>query len=281
MSLFKTKSERKSFAVTTALMLLLFVVMFFFGLHYLIPPPENGIAVNFGTSETGSGPIQTATPIPEKIQEQPKAVSPPVTEKQPNASPEEVLTQDNQESVVIPEKKKTETPKETPKKEVPKPVEKEKPVEKPKPTPDKSTTDALNNLLNASATSGENKSKSDGIAGGDGDQGNPNGDKNEKSYYGNSASGGGGNYQLDGRDATSKPKPKYICNEVGTVVVRVDVDRQGNVVFAQAGVRGTNNNASCLMKEAENAALLTKWQPKSDAPAVQTGLIIYEFSLKN
>ncbi|MDT8415905.1 MAG: energy transducer TonB [Flavobacteriaceae bacterium] len=281
MSILKTNSERKSFAVTTVLMLLLFLLMFFFGLHYLIPPPESGIAVNFGTSETGSGPVQTATPIPEKIQEQPKAVSPPVSEKQPNASPEDVLTQENQESVVIPEKKKTETPKETPKKEVNKPVKTEKPVEKPKPTPDKSTTDALNNLLNAPATSGENNSKSDGITGGNGDQGNPNGDKNEKSYYGNSASGGGGNYQLAGRDAISKPKPKYICNEEGIVVVRVDVNRQGNVVSAQAGERGTTNNAACLLEQAKIAAEETKWQPKTDAPAVQTGFIIYEFSLKN
>jgi hypothetical protein len=43
-----------------------FVILFFvfyLGLTSLDPPPENGIAINFGTTEFGSGNIQPTEPI--------------------------------------------------------------------------------------------------------------------------------------------------------------------------------------------------------------------------
>lgn len=276
MSVFKTQHEKKSFRVTAVLMLLVLLVLTFVGLTYLIPPPESGIAVNFGNTDTGSGPVQTSMPVPKEIQQPPPKPTPNIPESTQKA--EEVLTQDQEESVVIPEKKEKIKPQE---KKISQAEEKPQPKKEEKPKPDASTTDALNNILNATATQGDNNSKSDGINGGEGDQGNPNGDKNVKNYYGNSATGTGGNYQLGDRNAINKPKPDYICNEEGTVVVRVDVDRNGKVVYAQAGIRGTTNNAPCLLEQARIAALKTTWQPKADAPNTQTGQIIYQFSLKN
>jgi hypothetical protein len=38
-------------------------ILFFLGLTSLDPPPENGIAINFGTTEFGSGNIQPTEPI--------------------------------------------------------------------------------------------------------------------------------------------------------------------------------------------------------------------------
>lgn len=280
MSILETTHQRKSFALTTVILILLVLLMFIAGMSYLVPPPESGIAVNFGYVDAASGDIQTSQPKPTVPNPQ---TAPPKTNPEPEktieATQEKVLTQDVEESVAIPVKevkKKVETPKVVEKKAV-----EETKKEVPKPTVSQSTTDALNNMLKGGSTSGNDNSNSDGDKTGTGDQGNPNGSKDAKGYYGNSATGTGGNYQLGDRGALTKPKPKYLCNEEGTVVVRVDVDRDGKVTYAQYEPRGSNNNAACLVEQAKIAALATKWQPKADAPNLQSGFIIYSFSLVN
>ncbi|NJW54673.1 energy transducer TonB, partial [Salinimicrobium sp. CDJ15-91] len=54
----ETEHERKSMAITVVLHVLLILLLLFFGFTYLDPPPENGIAINFGTSDVGSGEEQ-------------------------------------------------------------------------------------------------------------------------------------------------------------------------------------------------------------------------------
>ena len=48
---------------------------------------------------------------------------------------------------------------------------------------------------------------------------------------------------------------------------------------ATPGVKGTTNTAPCLAKPAKEAALMTVWNADAAAPKVQTGTIIYKFSL--
>lgn len=146
------------------------------------------------------------------------------------------------------------------------------------PTPDKSTSDALNSLLKGQKSDG----KATGGEGNDlkaGDKGQIDGDPNAQGYYGSGGTGGGGDYQLGNRKALNKPKPNYICDEVGTVVVHIEVDRNGNVTNAIPGVKGTTNSAECLKSEAKNAALKTTWQPDSNATSKQIGYIRYRFSI--
>ena len=76
-----------------------------------------------------------------------------------------------------------------------------------------------------------------------------------------------------------KPTPNYTCDEQGKVAVQISVDKSGNVIDAKPGTRGTTNAAKCLLDEAKSAALRTKWQPDSDAPEKQVGIIIYNFNL--
>ncbi len=87
-----------------------------------------------------------------------------------------------------------------------------------------------------------------------------------------------GNYRLGNRKALSKPKPLYKCNEEGRVFVSITVDKNGNVINAQSGVKGTTNSAPCLLKQAKKAALLTKFNADKNAPSKQIGIIIYSFS---
>ena len=89
---------------------------------------------------------------------------------------------------------------------------------------------------------------------------------------------GSGDYQLGGRKANVKPKPKG--NQVdGKVVVAITVDRLGNVIYANPGVKGSTTYNKQLLQRAKTAALKTKFEPKQSAPTNQQGKIIYTFRL--
>lgn len=271
MAMLETKHEKKSFTITVAIHVVLIILLIFFGLTYLDPPPESGIAINFGTSEVGSGDVQPKEPVrsaPKQSTSQP-VKSEPVIEK-------EVVTQETEEAPVI-EKKKKPTPVES--KVTEKPKEEPKPVKKPDPKPDKSTNDALSSILNGPEKSGT-ASGGEGNDNQAGDKGSPDGDPNASSYYGQGAGlDGDGNYRLGGRKALNKEKFVQNCNESGVVVVKIVVDRSGRVISAQPGMRGTTNSASCLTEPARRAALATRFNSDSNAPATQVGQIIYEFKL--
>jgi hypothetical protein len=55
--------RKKSFAIINHFCDSICFVLFYLGLTSLDPPPENGIAINFGTTEFGSGNIQPTEPI--------------------------------------------------------------------------------------------------------------------------------------------------------------------------------------------------------------------------
>lgn len=290
MSLFKTKHEKKSFFITTGIYILFILLMFFFGLKYLDPPEERGIAINFGTTEVGSGDIQPDAPV--KTSPQPTSTPPPQEVEETSTTEdiqEDVVTQDTEEAPVI--KKEEKVVKET--KEDPKPP-KEKEQEKveetqPEPTPEpepvkeqkpeKSVTDAMESLMNGP----ENDGKAEDGEGNDnqtGDKGDPDGDPNAKNYYGTGKGlDGDGNYRLGGRKALSKKKIIQDCNESGEVVVRIEVNRNGDVIKATPGAKGTTNSSSCLLDPAKRAALATKFNSDSKAPSTQVGFITYVFKL--
>ena len=64
------------------------------------------------------------------------------------------------------------------------------------------------------------------------------------------------------------------------MVVQIVVDRNGNVVSATPGVKGTTNTNPCLMKPAEQTARSHKWKPDSNAPNQQVGFVVVNFKLR-
>lgn len=94
-----------------------------------------------------------------------------------------------------------------------------------------------------------------------------------------SSSSGSGGFSLGNRKLISKPTPKYTCNESGTVVVEVIVDRNGNTIEAKAGIKGSTTTATCLLEQAKIAAMNTQWDANSNAPEKQVGKIFYNFNL--
>ena len=263
MKYLETEEEKKSFVITSIIFVILFVLFFYLGLTSLDPPPENGIAINFGTTEFGSGNIQPT----EAIQSAPKAVA----AKEAAASNDDVLSQDIEEAVVIKEAKKIQPTKQTAKEEV-----KPKPKENPKPS--KSTSDALSSLINGPKSDG----KAQGGEGNDnlaGDKGSPNGNPYANSYYGSgSGSGNGSGWGLNGRSISSRGKEVQKCNEFGTVVVQITVNRNGNVIAAKY-TKGTTNTNPCLIEPALATARKYRWQPDANAPETQIGFITVNFKI--
>jgi protein TonB len=273
LSFLDTEHKKKSMKITVILHLIILLLLFYVGMTYMDPPVEQGIAVNFGTTDTGTGRIQPT----KAIKSAPKETTPPPVTQPKTEIKEEVVTQDIEDAPVIKKEETKPVQKEEVVKEEPK---KEKPVE-PDPAPDKKTTDALSSLINGPKSDGTEK----GGEGNDdtpGDKGNPDGDPNARSYYGNGKGlDGDGNYLLGGRKALNKEKFVQECNEAGTVVVSIEVDRNGKVTSATAGVRGTTNNSKCLLDPAKRAAMATRFNSDSKAPAKQIGKIIYKFSLSD
>ncbi|CAM1333954.1 energy transducer TonB [Tenacibaculum aestuariivivum] len=279
MKILDTQHKRKSAAVTALILMLLLFGIFNFGMKYLDPPIEYGLAINFGDSEVGSGePVEHTKSEAKPEESQDEVVEEEVVEEELDISKEiikeEVITDDAAKDVPVVEKvnEKVKVPK-----EVVKEVIKQKEKEKVKPKPSKATTDALNSLLNGTSKEGETSGEGDDNT--SGTKGNENGDPNSNKYYGNSGSGTGGNYNLAGRKALSKPIRKPNCQEEGTVVVSIIVNQNGKVIKATPGVKGSNNTALCLLKAAKEAALKTQWNADGNAPPKQSGTIIYKFSL--
>ncbi|MEZ4852847.1 energy transducer TonB [Flavobacterium sp.] len=263
MKYLKTPEEKKSFTITTAIFVILFLLFSIFGLTYMDPPPENGIAINFGTSNVGQGEIQPTEPL--KTAPQPTPSQPETSQDNDNT-----LTQDDDSPVTVTPKENTK-PKDKPK-------ETTKPKET-KPTPSSTTTNALDAFINGKESDGKvtGGHGNDGIPG---DKGDPNGDRYATSFYGSgSGNGSGTGYGLKGRNLAKKGEIVQQCgNESGKVIVQITVDRSGNVVKTQY-VKGTTNTKPCVLEAAYKTAKNYKWKSDANAPETQIGWIEVNFSL--
>ncbi len=83
-------------------------------------------------------------------------------------------------------------------------------------------------------------------------------------------------YELEGRKASRLPIPAYRCMGAGQVKVIISVNPKGEVVSAKVEDNVSSKDA-CLRSFAIRAARLSKFTIKTDAPAKQSGSIVYEF----
>ncbi|MDB2606932.1 energy transducer TonB [Zobellia sp.] len=311
MSFLNTRHKKKSFTLTTFLLSVLLLVLFYIGLTYMDPPIENGISVNFGTTDFGSGnvqpkekirsePIETPPVEPskqeevvEEIEEVAEDVPEEVVAKE--APAEKVLTQESEESIKIKKaqeakkkaaeaekaaKKKAEDAQKKAKAEAAKKAQEKKAAEEKARKEQEAKKKKLDALIGGISKSDGNASGSEGDDNRAGDKGQPDGDPYATSYYGSPGSGSGtGGYGLNGRSLVGKGQVKQQCNEEGRVVVKIIVDRNGNVVSATPGVKGTTNNSPCLLDPAKKTAFKHKWNLDSNAPSQQVGFVVVNFKL--
>ena len=273
MSVLDTQHKRKSAAITAVILILFILGIFNFGIQYIDPPEEYGVAINFGEMNVGSGisVLKSQKTIPKEVLKTP-AVTSPLKEVAKEPLVEKIITEETTKEVPIVKKvaeKKQTLVQDIVQKEAPKVVAKQK--------PSKESLDALNKLLIGNLSDGKLKGEGDDTA--DGIKGDKQGEPISSKYYGNTGSGTGGNYNLAGRKVLSTPKKQPDCQEEGVVVVLITVAKNGKVMSAIPGEKGSTNTAPCLKKAAKEAALSTIWNSDGAAPEIQTGTIIYKFSL--
>lgn len=270
--------------VTLGVLMLLFLII-----SWKIPVPEEpllneGIEVNLGNSETGSGdipPTMPGEPAPEQAEQRmstPKSSPPaaePITSDDDNNDPDApVLKKPVQQTVAKPKpqtnqnivtKKTTQQP--------PAP-------EQPKP---KATMGAYKggNGNGGNNQDAFNNVKNQGIAGGSGDQGKPNGNINSDNYTGNGGTGKSGvsiSRGLTGRRITRLPSFEDDFNENAKIAVDIKVNEDGSVMSAVYSSRGSTSGSANLKAIAIRKAMQLKFNAGDDE---SIGTVIFNFRLKN
>lgn len=285
------KNRFKGLLGTILFHAVLLLLLFFLSLRTPLPlPGEEGVIVNLGYDETGFGLEQSAE------QAEPEHVPIPVIQEETRE--DEYLVQDIEEAPAIEKKKKDEQKKE-PEKVIQKPAEEVvKPVPEPEPEPVPEPKPDPRAMYKGKGTTTAQGGQ-EGVAGGDGDQGDPSGTPGANIYKGKSGNGtGDGNGSgtgtgagdgsgtgivpyLGGRGSLVLFKPSYDSREQGRVVVSIKVDRSGKVVSATAGAKGTNVSDQSLWQLARDAALRSTFEADPDAPESQIGTITYNFIRQN
>lgn len=269
----------------TAVLVIFLIVSF----SVPIPEPETGILINFGFDETGSGLIE-----PSAQASPPASTSPPEAAAVTNPAEEALVTQDfdkevpevkkvdpeaekrKQEQIEAEQKRRAELEAERIRKQ--KEEEERKRLEAEQRRMDEMMSKTKNAFSGAQNTG--TSSTSEGIAGGKGNQGVPQGSPDSKIRGESSGTGTVISYDLGGRGSQYFHQPVYDYQGEGRVVVEVTVDRSGKVTQANPGVKGSTTLDEYLLGLAKEAALKTKFETKPDAPIFQKGTITYNFVFK-
>lgn len=289
---FEKEKNLKASAYTAMICVLVFLVFFF--LQWTlpqIPPPDfgEGIEVNLGNSETGLGDIAPQLPGEPSVTEDSKT-APPRSAQTPSNQPR--INTDEYADGDAPAVNKTNKPADKVLSTPSTTVKKTNPTAVTNPTPAPPKPKALFKGGTSTTTSGNradsyNGVRNQGIAGGKGDQGNPNGNPNSDSYQGNAASGKGGaggsggvsiRSGLDGRRITRLPSFEDEFNENAKVAVDITVDKAGNVIMAIVNPRGTTTTNTNIRNIALRKARGLKLN--SGAAEQQTGTLVFNFKLR-
>lgn len=280
MIIFDSPHKKKSASITFIVALLLIILFFGLGLTYYDPPIDYGMEINFGNTVQNSGNIKEQNhelnnlDVIEEDQSSVKPATKSNTEINASMKSKSVLTE-RKSSVSIPKK-------ESLKKRNQKKVKEGKKIEKLTikkdiPKVSKTTKNIVSNLLNKKKQVNDNQpNNSQSLV----NKNSRNQSAYSSTYYNSSISGSDiKSYGLNGRSLQSKGKVLQECNEQGLVVVRISVNRKGEVVTAEPGVKGTTNTHPCLLNPAKKTAQLHKWFPDNEAPELQFGFVVIQFKL--
>jgi TonB family protein len=268
------KEHKTGIIGTIIFHLIIGAIFMLFGYSTPLPlPEEEGILINFGTSDNGFGAEEPmySNAIQEQAQEESQESTPEPTSTETD---EGYTTQDFEEAPAVQEqgeKEKTEEKKPEPKPE----PEKEEKIEEEK------KREVNTNALFPGRDRNANTNSSEGETTGEGNQGSTTGSIDSQNHTGGNSMGTNGtSFSLAGRNPESLPKPAYNYQIEGKVVVEITVDKYGKVTNAVPGVKGSTTLDANLLSAAKNAALKAHFDKKPDAPAYQKGTITYFFKLQ-
>lgn len=285
---FERSKNMKAFGITLAICVTLLLMMFLISWTApQTPPPiaDNGIEVNLGNADEGLGEIAPQVPgdMSKADETDVQPVKAAAAKDEPEASKEVAENNDKE----APEIRTSPKPKKEPKQStvLPKAKPKEKePVAVTTPAPPKPKaiykggTTAINSGGNGADS--YNGVRNQGIAGGKGDQGKPNGNPASDSYTGNGGTGKGGvsiRSGLSGRRFTHLPSFTDEFNENAKVAVDITVSESGAVTNAAINPRGTTTTNSGIRSIALSKAKQLKL---TSGTGDQTGTIVFDFKLR-
>lgn len=302
---FEREKNIKAATYTTVACVLLFIIFFFvkWTLPQIAPPVfEEGIEVNLGNSDEGLGDVAPQIPG-EPAAAKEEAYSPPAqSTPAPPVAQEENIQGDENEADDAPVVNKD--PKPVVRKTVPTPVPAKpreinrpvanntparptpntQPVSNPTPAPPQPKAVYKGGTSNGAGGNGAdsyNGVRNQGIAGGRGDQGSPDGNPNSDSYKGNASRGNSGvkiRSGLSGRSFKRLPSFEDDFNENAKVAVDIRVDKSGNVTSAVVNPRGTTTTNGTIRSIATRKAMQLKLNTGDEDE--QTGTILFDFKLK-
>ncbi len=282
--------ERKQGLIFSAIIhLILALLIIFVTFRVKIPEPvEEGLLVNFGFDETGSGLFEPAS--------EPVSPPPPPPSAGDVGAEEALLTQEFEEAVEV--EKKQPTPEELRKQAEARAAEQKRreeaeaerkrieqeTAERLKREEEQRRIDAARARVSGALSKTQNTGttgQSQGTAGGPDNQGVKSGTPDAPNYGQGSGLGTEGiSYDLGDRKAQSLFKPPYNIQKDGIVVVAVTVDRSGRVTEATPGIKGSTTLDENLLKLAKEAALKTRFESSNDAAFIQKGTITYDFRFR-
>ncbi|MFO7852848.1 MAG: energy transducer TonB family protein [Bacteroidota bacterium] len=268
-------------------------------------PEEEGILVNFGTDDTGSGLLEPAasTAMEEGSQAEAEQASTDITDEDADAvmetrAEETQMTQDFEEAPVVEKKAEQVDPEEERRRQEEAEAERlrqqeleeerlrreaEEAEKRKLAEEQRRRTEIMNRTRDAleRANARGTDTSGEGITEGRGNQGVETGAVGDDNYDQGAGTGTKGiSADLAGRQARSLPKPTYDIQDEGIVVVEVTVDRNGNVTQAVPGVKGSTTLEEYFLRVAREAAMKAKFDRKPDAPVIQKGTITYKFKLR-
>ena len=244
---------------------------------------DEGIEVNLGNSDFGSGdiaPMVPGEPAPEPAETRQAAVPP--SQQQAEEKTEEPDENDPEPSLVKPAPKPKAVVKPVVTPPIARPVQVKEQPAPPQPKP-KATMGQYSGGKGPGGNNqdGFNNVKNQGIAGGNGDQGKPNGNINSDSYKGNGGTGKSGvsiQKGLTGRRVMQYPSFEDDFNENAKVAVDIQVDENGRVKSAVYQARGSTTSNGTLKAIAIRKALQLKFNAGDDE---SSGTMMFNFRLKN
>ena len=258
----------KAFLATGIILVVLIALCYF--IVFQAPPKQEegtgGILVNYGTTDAGMGTDYTSTEQPSVAEHanhvQPNKVTPaPPTEQKPQveSSDKKILTQANEDAptVATTSKKPSATVATAVTKSIAKP------------------TINQNALYKGKTNNGTGSG--DGTSTTPGNQGKPNGSTLTNNYNG-TGSGNGGSLNLTERSFISRPSISDDHRRAGKVVIDIQVDKNGNVIYAQAG-RGTTISDYDLIQKCEEAVKNSRINASDNAPDTQKGQVVFVFKV--
>jgi len=284
-------SKQQGLIATIAVHGLALALLFLLDIVAQVPEKPAGVTVNFGLIDEGIGetdpaPLEAARQVVPEAPVTESRVTPEVRDNADEPAPR-VLTQQTEDALAVKKQNEERIEQERLEKEKREREEAErKKLEEERILREKqqAQVNAMKDRQKRSfgGNTGNSGALGEGVTGNAGNQGDPTGSVDASRRGQGGGSGSGISYSLEGRNVIGTlAKPEYNINDYGVVVVQITVNKDGIVVNAISGAKGSTTMDSRLLEAARKAALTARFNKVTlpDAPAYQVGTIMYHFKL--